>query len=161
MHTIDWPRHTTGRPPQPLLDHINHCSTPSTTARPPQPLLDPINHCLITSTTAWSHQPLLDHLNHCSTSSTTARPHQPLLHYINYLSIICYILLTLPSLYSLMGCKWPKSLSDHSGVPDLEWYSNSNNKVLASVGNSEAVYNTDPVIQYRLYLIQYKWPVTV
>ena len=25
-----------------------------------------------------------------------------------------------------------------------------------SVGNSEAVYNTDPVIQYRLYLIQYK-----
>jgi hypothetical protein len=25
-----------------------------------------------------------------------------------------------------------------------------------SEGNSEAVYNTDPVIQYRLYLIQYK-----
>ena len=29
-------------------------------------------------------------------------------------------------------------------------------KTQYSVGNSEAVYNTDPVIQYRLYIIQYK-----
>ena len=39
---------------------------------------------------------------------------------------------------------------------DVELVSKLVRSCMSSVGNSEAVYNTDPVIQYRLYLIQYK-----
>jgi hypothetical protein len=52
---------------------------------------------------------------------------------------------------NFLGSRYPSEA--HCKVHDFGLTMNTEQP---SVGNSEAVYNTDPVIQYRLYLIQYK-----